>query len=170
MEPVWIPAPTSWILHVAGVQRPPGAPPPINPLHPTEDPMPSTAARYINPDETMIQGLHAASSILLVKPAKKHPADGTVIECRGCITLAPDCTKTARLHGATAALDHLDEHLKARDAGAKDAIWKLEACAQCRGAGRMFLLMATTACETCGGDGKNPHGKDRGVRRGVVVG
>lgn len=128
------------------------------------------AARHVEPGETIIQALHFASSILLVETARS-PNTATLIECRGCITLAIDSTKTAKLVGASAVLNHLDEHLKNGDAGAKDAIWKLEACAPCRGAGRLFPPLGTpTVCEVCKGDGKNAAGKDRGVRRGVVVG
>ncbi len=129
--------------------------------------MPSHAARYINPDETMIQGIHAASSILLVEVPH---ATTRRFECRGCISLDISSTRTFDgFLGAT--LDHLDEHLKAGDAGAKDAIWKLEACAPCRGAGRLLPPLGTPIiCSDCKGSGKNKHGQDRGVRRGVVVG
>ena len=131
------------------------------------------AARHVEPGENIIHALSFASSILLVEiSTTTSGANGArLFECRGCISLAPDCTKTARLFGASAVLEHLDEHRKQGHAGAKDAIWKLEACAECRGAGTLggFLRQASR-CETCGGSGKNAAGKDRGVRRGVVVG
>ena len=108
-------------------------------------------ARHVLPGESIIHALSFASSILLVEiSTTTSGANGArLFECRGCISLAPDCTKTARLFGASAVLDHLDEHLKQGHAGAKDAIWKLEACAPCKGAGRHFPRLATpTLCST----------------------
>lgn len=120
--------------------------------------------RTVNQGETVLQSLSFASSLLIVQTAPAR------FECRGCISLAIDCTKTAKLLGPLELLAHLDEHLKAGDNGAKDAIWKIEACGSCRGAGRLFPAKGSpTSCEACGGDGKNSHGKERGVRRGVIV-
>lgn len=120
--------------------------------------------RIVNHGETVVQALSFASSILLVLVHEHY-------ECRGCLVLAEDCTRSQRLPGPRAALDHLDEHLKRGDSGARDAIWKMEACDPCRGAGRHFPPFATPIlCSTCGGSGKNDQGKERGVRRGVVVG
>ena len=128
-------------------------------------------ARLVHPGETVVQALSFASSILLVEvPAS--PTAPAHYECRGCLRLALDCSLTRTLTGVGAVLEHLDEHLKSGDAGAKDAIWKLEACGACRGAGTLRVpgLATPKPCAPCAGSGKNEHGRDRGVRRGVVVG
>ena len=117
--------------------------------------------------ERVIHALSAVSSILLV-----DLGDGRY-ECRKCLLLALDCTQAAFLVDRRAALEHLDAHAR-RDAGqaggsgAKDAIWKLETCSgPCRGSG---LIPQTRAhCQVCEGTGKNALGRERGVRRGVVV-
>ena len=127
--------------------------------------------RVVNPGETVVQHLHAASQLLIVRVT--NPPDGPVYECRGCVLLAFDCTRSGRFHGAAATLDHLDDHAKQGDSGTKDAIWKLEACVPCRGIGTQhpagWAAIEAQKCGACDGTGKNKFGRDREVRRGVVV-
>ena len=113
--------------------------------------------------ERVVQALSAVSSIYLVEK------DGGY-ECRKCLLIALDCSEIAKLPSLASALDHLDEHAKRQrgENGSKDAIWKLEACALCRGSG-MTNPGKADRCRECGGTGKNKAGRDRGVRRGVIV-
>lgn len=122
------------------------------------------------PTNRVIQGLSFASSIFLVEVLDDPPS----YECRKCLVLDVRGTKTAALSNLRAALDHLDLHVRcgehsAGGNGAKDAITKLEQCEACRGAGRVREGLNWKPCEPCGQTGKNEAGRDRGVRRGVVV-
>ena len=125
--------------------------------------------RIVRAGETVLQALSFASSLLIVETAPN------CFECRGCIALAIDSSRSKEGMTRALLLEHLDEHRAAEHAGAKDAIWKAESCESCRGVGMSRdANLAMTKCEPCDGRGLNEIGRkrdnDRRVRRGVVVG
>lgn len=75
--------------------------------------------RIVRSGETVIQALSAISSLLLVQTT---PA---AFECRGCISIALDCTQTAALAGMAEVVEHLEAHRLAGHSGAEVALEKL---------------------------------------------
>lgn len=128
--------------------------------------------RIVQPGETVLQALSFASSLLIVQTAPEPKAS---FECRGCLILAVDCSRSVTGMTRTALIDHLDQHREQDHAGAKDALWKAESCGTCRSTGMARDAAGSLArCEPCAGRGLNEIGRkrddDRRVRRGVLVG
>lgn len=76
--------------------------------------------RTIHPGETVVQALSAASSLLIVERPVRVAGDLLTYACRGCLVLSEDCTRSETSLLLGEMLAHLDKHVAAGHAGAKE--------------------------------------------------